>query len=197
VSLLSGHGYRYADGHPIIFWPPGFAGYLAVWQAMFGISVGTLVKAQIALGAFAALSWTALALSIGNSDSHPRLASGVVTALLIAAAVSRSFQSPWANFALFALIPWLLWATSGWMVRGRLPALCSVQGLRLSRCCSCSSLITRPSPFSRRSSQSRSPERAASLAAAAIVLIAPLIWWVVRGYSASGRALNGSAAGIH
>ena len=25
--------------------------------------------------------------------------------------VSRSFESPWANFALFALVPWLLWAT--------------------------------------------------------------------------------------
>ena len=53
VSLLSGHGYRYADGHPVVFWPPGFACYLAVWQAMFGISVGTLVKVQIAVGAFA------------------------------------------------------------------------------------------------------------------------------------------------
>ena len=98
VSLLSGHGYRYTDGHPVVFWPPGFAGYLAVWQAMFGISVGTLVKAQIAVGAFAALSWTALALSISNSDRH-RLASGVVTALLIAATVSRSRSPERAWFA--------------------------------------------------------------------------------------------------
>ena len=73
VSLLSGHGYRYADGHPVIFWLPGFASYLAAWQALFDISIGTLVKAQVALGAFAALSWTAFALSIGNSGhSSPR-----------------------------------------------------------------------------------------------------------------------------
>ncbi len=182
VSLLSGHGYRYADGHPIIFWPPGFAGYLAVWQAMFGISVGTLVKAQIALGAFAALSWTALALSIGNSDRQPRLASGVVTALLIAAAVGRSFQSPWANFALFALIPWLLWAivrldgartSSGTLLDAGLATL----ALLLMLLAHNSAIAFLPPLLA----VALTRKGVLRWSAAAIVLIAPLIWWVVRG----------------
>ena len=180
VSLLSGHGYRYADGHPVVFWPPGFAGYLAVWQAVFGISVGTLVKAQVALGAVAALGWTTLALSISNSDRH-RLASGVVTALLIAATVSRSFHSPWANVALFALIPWLLWATV------RLDGARTYSGTLLwtghASLALLVMLLTHNSAIAflppvlavalTRKGRVRWP-------AAAIVLIAPLLWWSAR-----------------
>ena len=180
VSLLSGHGYRYADGHPIIFWPPGFAGYLAVWQAMFGISVGTLVKAQIAVGAFAALGWTALALSIGNSDRQ-RLASGVVTALLIAGTVSRFFQAPWANFLLFALIPWLLWATV------RLDGARTSSGTLL--CAGLASLALLLMLLTHNSAIAFLPPLLAVALtrkgmvrwpAAAIVLTAPLIWWGAR-----------------
>lgn len=180
VSLLSGHGYRYADGYPVIFWPPGFAGYLAVWQAVFGISVGTVVKAQVALGAMAAFSWTALALSIDNSDRH-RLASGVVTALLIAATVSRSFQSPWANVALFALIPWLLWATvrlDGARTPSRTLLWAGLASLALLVM-----LLTHNSAIAfvppiiavalTRKGNVRWP-------AAAMVLTAPLLWWCAR-----------------
>lgn len=181
VSLLSGHGYRYADGHPIIFWPPGFAAYLAVWQAVFGISVGTLVKAQIALGAFAALNWTALALSIGNSSSH-RIASGVITSLLIAAMVSRSFQSPWANLALFALTPWLLWTafkldgprtTSETLLWAGLASIALLLMLLAHN-----SAIAFLPPILAIALVRRGMVR---WPAAVLVLIAPLIWWIVRG----------------
>jgi hypothetical protein len=180
VGLLSGQGYRYADGHPVIFWPPAFASYLALWQALFGISVGTLVKAQIALGAIAAFGWTALALSIAKPDSH-RLASGVVTALLIAATISRSFQSPWANFALFAFAPGLLWAivrldgartssdTLLWAGLGSLALLLML----LSHNSAIAFLPALLAVALTRKGMVRWP-------AAAIVLVAPLVWRGVR-----------------
>jgi hypothetical protein len=182
VSLLSGRGYRYLDGHPMIFWPPGFASYLALWQAMFGISVGTLVKAQIAVGAFAAFSWTALALSIGKADRH-RLASGVVTALLIAAMVSRSFQSLWANFALFALIPWLLWATvrledartSSDTLRSAALASFALLLMLLTHNSAIAFLPPLLAVALTRNGAVRWP-------AAAAVLVAPLLWWCARWF---------------
>ena len=180
VSLLTGHGYRYADGHPIIFWPPGFAGYLAAWQAVFGISVGTLLKAQVALGAVAALAWTTLALRIGSADRH-RLASGVVTAILVAAVVSRAFHWPWANFALFALVPGLLWATVR-LDAARTPSdtllwagLASL--VLLLMLLNHNSAIAFLPPLLVVALIRRGRVR---WLAAAMVLVAPLLWWVAR-----------------
>ena len=180
VSLLSGQGYRYIDGHPVIFWPPGFASYLAAWQAVFGISVGTLVKAQIAVAAFAAFGWTTVAISIGRVDRH-RLASGVVTAVLIAATVSRSFQWLWANFALFAVVPWLLLAT----VRLE-AAVTSSETLRWAGLASLALLLML---LLHNSAIAFVPVLLAVALtrkgllrwlAAAIVVTAPLLWWCVR-----------------
>ena len=180
VSLLTGQGYRYADGHPIIFWPPAFAAYLAAWQAVFGISVGTMVKAQVALGALAAFGWTVLALSMRKVDS-PRLASGVVTALLIAATVGGSFQWAWANIALFALVPCLLWATveldaartSAGTLRWAGLASLALLVMLLTHNSAIAFLPPVLAVAFFRKDKVRWP-------AAAIVLIAPLLWWVAR-----------------
>lgn len=183
VSLLSGHGYRYADGHPLIFWPPGFAAYLAAWQGVFGVSVATLIKAQIALAAFAAFGWTSLAIAIGRVDRRTRLASGLATALLIAAVVGRSFVTPWANFELFALVPWLLWA----MVRlddartseGTLPWAGLASLALLLMLLAHNSAIAFLPPLLAVAISRKGVQR---WQAAAIVLVAPFIWWLVRGF---------------
>jgi hypothetical protein len=84
VSILSGDGYRYLDGEPILAWPPGFSAYLALWQSVLGNSAGTLAMAHaVALGVGAGF-WIGIARRIAPS-SRPTpagIAAAVVLALL-------------------------------------------------------------------------------------------------------------------
>jgi hypothetical protein len=60
VSLLHGRGYDYFGGHPIYYYPPLFSLYLALWQAVFGASGGTICLALIVTCGATAFVWTYL-----------------------------------------------------------------------------------------------------------------------------------------
>jgi hypothetical protein len=60
VSLLEGRGYVLFDGRPIRAWPPGYSAYLAVVQAVLGVSGWTLAVATACAAGTAAAAWTLL-----------------------------------------------------------------------------------------------------------------------------------------
>ena len=97
------------------------------------------------------------------------------------AATALVFPTPWANFALFALIPWLLWATvrldgsrtsSGTLLCAGLASLALLLML-LTHNSAIAFLPPLLAVALTRKGMVRWP-------AAAIVLTAPLIWWVAR-----------------
>ena len=77
VSLLRGCGYLYYGGKSIVLYPPLFSIYLAIVQAITGVSGASLALAISLLAGFSAASWTALHLLLAPRNARIDLVFGV------------------------------------------------------------------------------------------------------------------------
>lgn len=110
VSILRGEGYRYLDGPPIGAWPPGFPVYLALWQAVFGVSAGTIAWAHaVAIGAAAGF-WVAVAMRVVPAREFPLQACAAAATLTflipisLRAVLSESLFMAWLGAALLVAV---------------------------------------------------------------------------------------------
>ena len=111
-SLIDGYGYTYFDGYPIVFWPPLYSIYLAIWSSIIGLNGWALILANGTLVAIQGWLWCKLILLVWNDGEGPtsRLAS-LVVAIFVGCFTALSNQGVFAGVLQYAFLPLLVLAT--------------------------------------------------------------------------------------
>src|SRR5262249_26065723 len=91
-------------------WPPLYPVYLAAWQAVFGISGGTLIAANVALAGAAAFGWTFIFVQpmrerTGSAWLGFLCAAAVV--VFVVNTVAANYRQVLAHNLVHALLPFL------------------------------------------------------------------------------------------
>lgn len=77
VSLTEGLGYSYFSGNPIVAWPPGYSGFLALAMSVFGPSSESLLFSNCVLVFLATAGWCfychLAAMSLGREQERRNL----------------------------------------------------------------------------------------------------------------------------
>lgn len=106
ISIVAGKGYTYFSGNPIHSWPPLYSLYLALWIAILGPQVWTLLISNAVLVVLQSFLWLVFVRTVARESGLVVSAvRSIVVGLFIGLFVAVNEQSVFSHNLVYTLLP--------------------------------------------------------------------------------------------